>query len=512
MRYLLAFACACIVLGSQDGGTYTISGTVTAGTSNKALRHVLVMITPTGTAGHPTSCVTGDDGRFSFAGLPAGKYSLSAQRPNSYWEGFRQTGNYSTAIVTGPGLDSTNIPFALAGRGSISGTVQDEENEQVRGAQVFLFHRGVFSGRVEAQVESVKNTDSSGGFHFGELRPGAYLIAVTGQPWYTQPAARKSSDPEFDVSYPITYYGGSTDADASTPILVEEGSSQTVEITLHAERSAHVDITAANGESDGPGWNVYAVGPNGTDVPVSPRFVPGADGRQMIAIAPGRYIFERSGKGRTTVDVRGDLAASALGSLPKTSISGKLSFEGPAPGTSARVSFVGPRRSLEPTLAQDGTFTLDGAAAGQYQVQLFGAAGYYVKSVSVGESAIAGGEVEVKAGATIHVSIVAAKGTTNIDGVAMRDGAPFAGAMVLLIPEDLGKTLLIRRDQSDSDGTFTLPEVAPGRYTLVAINDGGDLEYEQASVIAPYLKGGRTMLTPVTGDSRIKVNVLERRR
>ena len=31
---------------------------------------------------------------------------------------------------------------------------------------------------------------------------------------------------------------------------------------------------------------------------------------------------------------------------------------------------------------------------------------------------------------------------------------------------------LIRRDQSDSDGSFALRDVVPGQYTVVAIQDG----------------------------------------
>jgi len=36
---------------------------------------------------------------------------------------------------------------------------------------------------------------------------------------------------------------------------------------------------------------------------------------------------------------------------------------------------------------------------------------------------------------------------------------------------------LFRRDQSDSDGSFSLRDAAPGKYTVVAIEDGWELEW-----------------------------------
>jgi len=49
---------------------------------------------------------------------------------------------------------------------------------------------------------------------------------------------------------------------------------------------------------------------------------------------------------------------------------------------------------------------------------------------------------------------------------------------------------LFRRDQSDSDGSFTLPDIVPGMYTVVAIADGWELEWTNPEVLKPYLAGG----------------------
>jgi hypothetical protein len=66
--------------------------------------------------------------------------------------------------------------------------------------------------------------------------------------------------------------------------------------------------------------------------------------------------------------------------------------------------------------------------------------------------------------------------------------------MVVLVPKDVeGNRDLFRRDQSDLDGTFSLQDVAPGSYTLVAIENGWDLDWSQPGVIAVYAKHGRAI-------------------
>jgi hypothetical protein len=50
---------------------------------------------------------------------------------------------------------------------------------------------------------------------------------------------------------------------------------------------------------------------------------------------------------------------------------------------------------------------------------------------------------------------------------------------------------LLRRDQSDLDGSFSLINVIPGEYVLVAIDDGWELNWVQARVMAHYLEQGR---------------------
>ena len=66
--------------------------------------------------------------------------------------------------------------------------------------------------------------------------------------------------------------------------------------------------------------------------------------------------------------------------------------------------------------------------------------------------------------------------------------------MAVLVPKDPAMHRdLFRRDQSDLDGTFSLQGIVPGPYTLLAIDDGWDLDWSKPAVIAAYVKRGRAI-------------------
>jgi hypothetical protein len=66
--------------------------------------------------------------------------------------------------------------------------------------------------------------------------------------------------------------------------------------------------------------------------------------------------------------------------------------------------------------------------------------------------------------------------------------------MIALVPKDPEHNReLFRRDQSDLDGSFNLRSVIPGTYTVVAIENGWDLDWAQPAVIAHYAEHGEAI-------------------
>jgi hypothetical protein len=63
--------------------------------------------------------------------------------------------------------------------------------------------------------------------------------------------------------------------------------------------------------------------------------------------------------------------------------------------------------------------------------------------------------------------------------------------MIMLVPrQPSAYRALVRRDQSDSDGSFSLRDVPAGQYTVIAILDGWNLDWNDRETMARYLSHG----------------------
>src|SRR5258708_36514529 len=64
--------------------------------------------------------------------------------------------------------------------------------------------------------------------------------------------------------------------------------------------------------------------------------------------------------------------------------------------------------------------------------------------------------------------------------------------------------------QSDSDGTFALREILPGKFLLMAIENGWNLEWTNPAVLKPFRERG-DVIEIVPGDAKnVAVNVQRR--
>ncbi len=124
---------------------------------------------------------------------------------------------------------------------------------------------------------------------------------------------------------------------------------------------------------------------------------------------------------------------------------------------------------------------------GRYTVA-FENAPFFLNSVTVEGAKVQGTTIEVRGAGSLRFAIVLSNGSSQVRGKVLSDGNPVAGALVLLVPEDFeNHPQLFRRDESNSDGTFALPPVPPGRYVAIALLHGWDIEWARPEVLKPYL-------------------------
>ncbi len=559
-RFLIgAFVCAVALAASAQernapssgsGGQFQISGTVVNAINDQPLAGAYVTITAVQGAAART-VMTGADGAFRFDGVRAGKYALSAERRGFASQQYQQHEGFSTAIAVGPALDSGNIVFRVLPDASFSGRIADEQGDAVRNARVMLIREQVAEGRAIKAILANVSTDDQGRYHFAHLKPGAYYLAVSARPWFTQPffgGGRGGfvgpngggnidvhANPALDVAYPLTLYPDVTDSASASAITLHAGDRASADITLHAVPALHVRIKHATSEGDRQQFaNATLVQMifDGIEVP-SQTTTSGMGGNANLVsgISPGHYLLRVTPNGRRfqrmapppneeseqparvrEVDLVADTELDASEMAPTATVSGTVKLangQAPAKPPTIVLRRGAMRRTFDARANAGGEFAFpQGFAAGTYEVVMSSGDALFIRSVTATGAKIAGRMLHISGSDPVKLSVVVSAGAGKIEGIALRDGKPQSGAMILLVPQDAENNLpLFRRDQCDSDGSFTLSPVLPGRYTLLALENGSDLQWGDAAVLKPFLANGEPIVVDAKGNHNMRVKV-----
>jgi len=529
---------------------FQISGIVVDAAGSQPLSGARVAIAPVSQRDAFTTIITGEDGRFSFPGLEPGKYTLTAQHRGYVTQSFNQHGPFSSSIAVGPELDSSHLVFAMIVEGAISGSVIDEQGEAVRDARVMLFQSAVDDGILRTIQRASAMTDDEGHYHFSHLRAGKYFVAVSAQPWYAQrPQAHikvtdaggsvtdyaggvddsalkdaqrvevvEATPSPLDVVYPITFYGGATDASAATPILLGKGDKISADISLQAVPAAHWRITSASEQQQQSFVLLEQRVFDGTriQIPVNASIArPGVV--EIAGLPPGHFTANMHSTTGETVEQQ-ELEVGGNGAVEKghpaaaVPLAVSLGFEPPA-ALSGQMSLMLREKTSNQVLRENvngkGEIEFkEGIQRGTYEVSVQGGSAIYLRSIQATGARITGRILEVKGAAPVKLSLTLATGRGDITGIALRGDNPAPGVMVVLVPGDPAHNqLLFRRDQSDSDGTFSIAGVVPGRYTLLAIADGWDLEWANPAVLERFMAQGEPLTVEARGKYSVKVKV-----
>jgi 5-hydroxyisourate hydrolase-like protein (transthyretin family) len=534
--WMLLSACTFAQQPSASQTGYRISGTVVNSVTGQPLPQVRVFLARPQAREDQEVVITGPDGRFLFGNVPAGKYALAAGKPGFLMQGFEEHENYSSAIVVGPGLSAEDLVFRIHPAGVIAGQIADEQNEPVRDAQVMLLRSRLQDGTRSMRRAGQTNSDDRGQYRFALLPPGTYFVVVSARPWYAAYTAfpnnpnREAKEPleatvPLDVTYPIVYYPGATESNQATPLTLAAGDHLTADFTLTAVRSLHIRVRTPKAEAN-EGFRVLAMpevfqGVN-LRLPIPLQTTRSKPGEVDVSgLPPGQYRLQIVFPGREStsytqeLDLQSDTEIDPGSTDQSQTISGTLRMQDgsrlPAGATVAlrnNTSGDGVGARVSP----DGQFQFNYQQViprANYEVAI-GTQNMFLVSLSASGARVTGRTIEIRGSDAIHLSIVASQGIGRIDGTAVSgdDAKPMAGVMVLLVPHDpANNAILIRRDQSDSDGTFTLPSVVPGQYTLLAIRNGWDLEWMNPAVLKPYLQAGEPVEVRKNGKYNFKVNV-----
>jgi protocatechuate 3,4-dioxygenase beta subunit len=504
-----------------------IAGTVVSSTGGNPLGRVRVTIADARNPQNRQSMITSEDGRFEFKPVSPGKYSLQGAKRGFITASYDEHEQFSTAIVTGAGLDTGNLVLRLAPSAVLSGKILDELGDPLRHATVSLYRedRRVGIGRI--LKFRTASTDDQGAYEFAPLDAGTYFISAIATPWYAlhpvsahQPGTENlptAVDRSLDAAYPVTYYGDSTEPDDATPIPIRGGDHLQADIHLNPVPALHLL------------FHIPDNGTHGFTVPMLQR--PSFDGVDTVQtggaqqVSPGVFEINGVAPGRYSVRMHGSGLGNEANEIDLTNDGQELDVPGAerAAAVKATVQVLGEATSppqIEIALLNNkmrivawqemnekGEVEFNDLAPGKYDVM----AGSRPKSYSVvritsDSGVISGHTLNVAAGSSLTVSVSLAGGATNVEGFAKRAGKATSGAMVVLVPKDPESHRdLFRRDQSDQDGSFTLHSIIPGDYTIVAIENGWDLDWSRPGVIAHYAKHGQSVIVTDRTQSSLRL-------
>lgn len=342
-----------------------------------------------------------------------------------------------------------------------------------------------------------------------------------------------STNPTLDVVYPVTYFPDATSLADAARLTLPPGATETADVTLRTVPSIHLLVRAPTStpapdtssieSSDGDqNEDSQSVSPVGSEVTLE---MSSGDGNSLFQatgaeISPGLFEFFGIPPGDSTLTFRSfqgdsgsvrsqplqlssstELDLNPHGSL--ADVSGVVLMPGAASDQSAagdqsppfllqfRSSKTG--EAYQAAVSNKGEFTFSSSAlpAGTYEVGLSNESAYQVSSLEALGATVSRRTIDAPVDQPVKLTVHLSEAKCSVGGFALKDGKPFAGAMLLLVPQDPSPNpAQFHRDQSDSDGSFYMAPIFPGRYTLLAIENGWDLEWSNPAVLAKYLPHG----------------------
>lgn len=481
-------------------GTSTLRGRVTAADSGRPLRRAIVRVSATATRDART-VNTDQNGRWELKDIPAGSYSVSANRSGYVPSGYRQRRmSDPPSLVTVTDREAReNVDVALLPGGVITGRIVDEFGDPVSEAMVTA-QRLQFTGTVRRPVTAGPPSSSNdiGEFRIYGLQPGNYFLAAS-----PRPNLNPFDTPVDRVGYGQTWYPAAADVANAQRITVRAGETVSgVVIALSPARTARVSGTVVGADGKPARAGVVLL-TNGTSMP-------GLGGNAQIRpdgtftlnnVAPGQYSLRApptgpssQGQGFAVGDivVNGtDIDGIVLQPQTPVAISGRLVGDAAtlASITPSQVRLMispftpqvmaGPLAPPQP-LGADLTFSLQ-MGPGTGMIRLFDTSGLLVRAVRVdGRDASHG--IEVAPGAALdNVEVEVARTTSKIVvSVANGRGVAAPDHEVLIFPQDENAWGLLLPGHSatgrtNESGTFEASTLLPGAY-YVALADGLLLE------------------------------------
>lgn len=520
------------VTAAEQKGSAVIKGKVLTADGGRPLRRVQISVSSPDLA-EPRSVSTNAQGAYEIKELPAGRYTITANRAGflRLQFGQRRPGEAGQPLQLAEGEVAEKIDFALPRMSVISGRITDEVGEPLAGVTVFPMQARYFRGRRRmVPVMGQARTDDTGEYRLTGLEPGDYYVMGSTRDTWTM-----EDDAKQRVGFGPTYFPGTLVIANAQQIKVKLGQEASgTDFGMVPGRVATISGTALSSsgapivgemvqmsqEFSGPSYSSM-FGFGGGRI--------GADGTFTVKdVSPGEYKLtvrypgdkDHPAEGASVVvsvmgvDVDGVLLTTGAGGT----ISGRVVTDD---GTPLALGSVGTGRAdmrmrvsmrpVEPDTTYS-TFNQDNGRVrddGTFEVtDVFGAnrislgpltGGWAIKSINLEGRDYSDLPVDVRNGQHVDgMTIVISKKLATLQGrLVDKDARPAFGS-VILFPEDSARwgegSRLMRTTRPDRLGNFEIRTVPAGDYLIAAV----DAVQPGATDDPEFLKGLADDATKVT--------------
>ncbi len=504
----------------EDQAKCNIAGTVVDAISNQPLRGAAVTIRgPMGSGGSSwkiTSAVADADGHFSFPTLAPGRYMISATHAGYVTQGPGGGGLRARTVVVAPGQNVDDFTVTLMPGSVITGHITDAASKPLEGVTVQVLKRRYQSGGLGLSEESSAESNKAGEYRIASLKPGKYYLRAM----FSEPPPAK---PGSTLAYVPTYYPGTLDQASSVPLVLSPGEEMAgMDLILKLQPTFTVKGRVVDALTKLPvPESELTLAPTDGTAGSSPYNATGdAKGNfELRAIPAGDYVLtatnssasENSGNksGRKSINVQ-DANLNGVDVLIArgVEVSGRIRVEGK---TSVDMSqMTGTLESTESaagdsasdvdnaSVKPDGSFVFHDVSEGSYRINISPIPqGLFMKGDS-------GEAITVTRGQPLRgLDLVLSSGAARIEGTALNDQQPAAGAAVVLVPA-LGRRSQPRyykRAVTDRQGRFSLQGIIPGDYEVFAFEEMQRDAYMDPDFLAQYEGRGKEV-TLKDGDTQ----------
>jgi hypothetical protein len=527
-------------------GTGEISGRVTNLETGGPLRRAVIRITSPALASE-RRVSTNSDGRYEARALPAGAYSLKAERGGylTLAYGQRRTGEMGKPLQLGDGQTVKAIDFALPRLGVISGRVVDDTGEPIAKVIVWAMHFGRHQGarRLIPFVVpeeccwrgSHSETDESGQYSL-VLPPGEFV--VMGQSRERWPL---ESDTTQVFGYPPSFYPGVIEPTAAQRIKVGVGQEVgNIDFALVPARTARVSGVVLNAAgapvaNESLTLSQEVMGPQGGTLfaPLTAQTGPDGDfsvnnvwaGEYILAVRLPAASDQPAQEARQTIQVAGmDLDGLVIVTGSGGTVRGQVVSDDGTPVAgldrlsvrarpltwAARSSTLG--GSGTGRVNADGTFELR-AVVGSVVLSIGTLTGdWMLKSVELNGRNLADDPIDVRHGETLTgVRVVLTNQPTRLGGVLLDEKKQPADGTVVVFPEETSRwredSRTVRAARPDQRGEFSIKGLPAGKYLIAAVDYVQDRQWYDPEFLADLRPRAQPLSLAEAESKRIELTV-----